>query len=200
MDLLKEMGIEENTLVLFTSDNGPTYDRLGGSDSEYFNSAGPFRGLKGSVYEGGIRVPLVAYWPGNIQPGSVTNHIGAFQDLLPTLAGIAGAALPENTDGLSFTPTLLGEKGQKNHEYLYMEFPSYGGQQMVRMGDWKGVRQNIFNDNLHIELYNLEDDIGETKDISGDHPDIVKRIEEIMKTARIPSREFPFGILDRMQL
>lgn len=196
MDLLKQLGIEENTLLIFTSDNGPTYDRLGGSDSEYFNSASPFRGLKGSVYEGGIRVPLVACWPGKIQPGSVTDHISAFQDLLPTLSSIAGEDLPGNTDGISFAPTLFGKEGQKNHEYLYMEFPSYGGQQMVRMGDWKGVRQNIFNDNLHIELYKLSEDIGEVNDISADRPDILKQIEEIMKTARVPSGEFPFAILD----
>jgi arylsulfatase len=196
MDLLEELGIKENTLVIFMSDNGPTYDRLGGSDSEFFHSAGPFRGLKGSVYEGGIRVPLVACWPGKIQPGSVTDHISAFQDLLPTLAEIAGAECPENTDGIPFTPTLFGQEGQKNHEYLYMEFPSYGGQQMVRLGDWKGVRQNILRDSLHIELYNLSEDIGEVNDISEDHQDIVKRIGEIMKTARIPSKEFPFAILD----
>jgi len=200
LDLLEELRIDENTLVIFTSDNGPTYDRLGGSDSKFFNSAGPFRGLKGSVYEGGIRVPLVACWPGKIQPGSVADHIGAFQDLLPTLAEISGADFPANIDGIPFTPTLCGKEDQKNHEYLYMEFPSYGGQQMVRLGDWKGVRQNIFRDSLHIELYNLAEDIGEVNDISEDHQDIVKRIEEIMKTARVPSREFPSGILDRMQL
>ncbi len=196
MDLLEELGIEENTLVIFTSDNGPTYDRIGGSDSEFFNSAGSFRGLKGSVYEGGIRVPLVAYWPGKIKPGSITDHIGAFQDLLPTLAGIAGADSPANTDGIPFTPALFGKEDQKKHEYLYMEFPSYGGQQMVRIGEWKGVRQNIFRDSLHTELYNLADDIGETNDLSGAYPDIVKRMEEIMKNARVPSGEFPFRILD----
>ncbi len=199
LELLEELEIEENTLVIFTSDNGPTYDRLGGSDSDFFMSARPFRGLKGSVYEGGIRVPLVACWPGKIQPGSVTDHISAFQDLLPTIAEIAGEQYPENIDGISFSPTLYGKEGQENHEYLYMEFPSYGGQQMVRMGSWKGVRQNIFKDSLQIELYNLDSDIGETNDISADHPDIVQRIEAIMKTARVPSEEFPFGILDRMQ-
>jgi arylsulfatase A len=196
MYLLEELGIEENTLAIFTSDNGPAYDRLGGSDSEFFHSAEPFRGLKGSVYEGGISVPLVACWPGKIQPGSITDHIGAFQDLLPTLAEIAGADLPANIDGIPFTPTLSGKEDQKKHEYLYMEFPSYGGQQMVRMENWKGVRQNIFSDSLHIELYNLSEDIGEVRDISGDNPDIVKRMEEIMKKARFPSDEFPLGILD----
>lgn len=196
LSLLKELEIEENTLVIFTSDNGPTYDRLGGSDSEFFRSAGPFKGLKGSVYEGGIRVPFVARWPGKIQPGATTDHIGAFQDILPTLAEISGIAIPPDIDGISFLPTLMGRKDQGHHDYLYMEFPSYGGQQMVRMGEWKGVRQNIFMDSLQIELYNLVEDIEEKNDVSGDHPEIVKRMEEIMRNARTPSDEFPFKQLD----
>ncbi|MEK6238599.1 MAG: arylsulfatase [Planctomycetales bacterium] len=132
MDLLEKLGLDENTLVMFTSDNGPTYDRLGGSDSEFFQSAASFRGLKGSLYEGGIRVPLVARWPGKIAPGSKTDHLSAFWDTAPTLAEIAGCKPPQNVDGISFAPTLLGKPGQqKPRDFLYWEFPSYGGQQAV---------------------------------------------------------------------
>ena len=196
LHLLELLDIDDNTLVIFTSDNGPTYNRLGGSDSDFFNSAGPFRGLKGSVYEGGIRVPFVARWPGKIDPGSRSEHISAFHDILSTLADIAGAKIPVHTDGISFAPTLLGRDDQIEHLYLYMEFPSYGGQQMVRVGDWKGVRQNIFKDSMQIELYNLSNDIAEENDVASEYPDIVKQIEEIMKTARTPSEVFPFVKLD----
>ena len=199
MALLKELNIENNTLIIFTSDNGPTYNRLGGSDSEFFKSAGPFRGFKGSVYEGGIRVPFVARWPGKIKPGTTNNHICAFQDILPTLSEVAGVSdkNPDDIDGISFAPTLLGKDNQEKHEYLYMEFASYGGQQMVRMGDWKGVRQNIFKDNLQIELYNLTEDIGEQNDVSEKHPEIVEQIRKILKEARTLSKEFPFKQLDK---
>ena len=198
MALLEELNIEDNTLIIFTSDNGPTYNRIGGSDSEFFESAGEFRGLKGSVYEGGIRVPFVARWPGKIKPGIINDHICAFQDILPTLSEVAGVSdnNPDDIDGISFAPTLLDNYKQEEHEYLYMEFASYGGQQMVRMGDWKAVRQNMFKDSLQIELYNLSDDIGEQNDISEQHPDIVEQIREIMKETRIPSKEFPFRQID----
>jgi arylsulfatase len=198
--LLEQLEIADQTLVIFTSDNGPTYNRLGGSDSDFFKSAGSFRGLKGSIYEGGIRVPLVARWPGKIKAGTETDHISAFQDVLPTLADLAGAEIPENTDGISFAPTLLDHAGQVQHPFLYMEFPSYGGQQMVRMGEWKGVRQNIFRDSLQIELYNLEEDISEKRNVSKEHPEIVKKIEEIMIDARVPSQEFPFRQIDSLSV
>jgi len=199
MALLEELNIEDNTLIIFTSDNGPTFNRLGGSDSEFFKSAGLFSGLKGSVYEGGIRVPFVARWPGKIKPGTTSDFICAFQDILPTHTEIAGVS-DKNTDhidGISFAPTLLGKDNQEKHEYLYMEFASYGGQQMVRMGDWKGVRHNMFKDSLLIELYNLSDDIGEQNDVSKQHPEIVEHIRKIMKEARIPSKEFPFKQIDQ---
>ncbi|MHC4253705.1 MAG: arylsulfatase, partial [Planctomycetota bacterium] len=124
MALLGELGLDDDTLVVFASDNGPTYGRLGGSDSEFFESAGGFRGLKGSVYEGGIRVPMVARWPGRIAPGAVTSHVSAFWDVMPTLSDVAGAPVPEGLDGVSFLPTLLGTEGQRAHDYLYWEFPS----------------------------------------------------------------------------
>ncbi len=201
LSLVDELGLSENTLVMFTSDNGPTYDRLGGSDSDFFDSAGPFRGLKGSLYEGGIRVPLVAKWPGKIEPGTTTDHIAAFWDVLPTLAEIVGVEAPEALDGVSFAPTLLGQLGdQGEHEFLYWEFPAYGGQQVVRMGEWKGVRQNMLRDGnpdpLRIELYNLAEDIGETTDVAANHPAVVDEIREIMQREHEPSTMFPFPPLD----
>jgi len=198
---LNELGLEENTIVIFTSDNGPTYNRLGGSDSEFFKSAGEFRGFKGSVYEGGIRVPLVIRWPGKIEAGTISGHISAFQDILPTLAEIAGAKtiIPQNIDGISFTPTIQKQGIQNNHENLYMEFPGYGGQQMVRMGKWKGVRKEMSKGNMHIELYNLEEDISEQNDISLKNPDIVEKIREIMKIEHVPSDIFPFEQIDTIK-
>lgn len=198
---LKELGLEEKTIVIFTSDNGPTFNRLGGSDSEFFKSAGEFRGFKGSVYEGGIRVPLVIRWPGKIKAGTVSDHISAFQDILPTLAEIAGAKTmtPANTDGISFVPTLQKTGTQHNHDYLYMEFPNYSGQQMVRMGKWKGVRKDMFKGNMNIELYNLEEDISEQHDISLKYPDIVERIREIMKKEHLQSDIFPFEQIDTIR-
>lgn len=200
LSLLKELGLDDNTLVFFSSDNGPTYERLGGSDSEFFESAGPFRGLKGSVYEGGIRVPMVARWPGKIKPETVSHHPCAFWDVLPTLCDIAGVRPPGQVDGISFAPTLLGNGRQKQHEYLYWEFPAYGGQQAVRLGDWKGVRQRMMGKkpNLRIELYDLKEDPGETNDVADQHPEIVTRIRRIMQTSRTVSETFPFPVLDAM--
>ena len=201
--LVGELGLAEDTLVLFTSDNGPTYDRLGGSDSEFFESAGPFRGLKGSLYEGGIRVPLVAKWPGKIPAGTTSDHQAAFWDVLPTLTGIVGAPNPEGIDGLSFVPALMGRSAeQPKHEFLYWEFAAYGGQQAVRMGDWKGVRQNMLRkdnpDPLAIELYNLAEDPGESRDVAAEHPEETAKIRAIMERERVPSELFPFPPLDAL--
>jgi arylsulfatase len=201
VDLLEELGLSENTLILFTSDNGPTYDRLGGSDSEYFRSAGPLRGFKGSLYEGGIRAPLIARWKGHIAPGAESDHISASWDILPTLAEIAGTDTPTASDGLSIAPTLLGQlRAQEVHPYLYWEFPAYGGQQAVRLGRWKGVRQNMLGkrnpDPLRIELYDLASDAPEQTDVAAEHPDVVEQVARIMREARIPSTLFPFPPLD----
>lgn len=193
MALLKELDLDENTLVMFSSDNGPTFRRLGGADSDFFESSGPFSGRKGSLLEGGIRVPLIARWPGKIQSGAVSDHVSAFWDLFPTFAELAGADIPGGLDGISMAPELLGGGTQRTHDYLYWEFVAYGGQQAVRMGDWKGLRRNIKkNGKLNTELYNLEVDPGETTNLAAKHPEIVARIEGLMKSARTPSDEFPF--------
>jgi arylsulfatase A len=186
LDLLEKLGLSENTVVMFSSDNGPTFN--GGTDSAFFQSAGPLRGLKTMLYEGGIRVPMIARWPGKIKPGSQTDHISAFWDVLPTLIDIVGSDPPEDVDGISFLPTLLGEREkQKKHEHLYWE---YNGRQAVRMGPWKAYRLGVEEP---IELYNLEEDIGEKKDLASDHPEIVAKIEEIMQTARTESELFPLN-------
>ncbi|MCP5550415.1 MAG: arylsulfatase [Akkermansiaceae bacterium] len=205
--LLAELGLDEKTAVFFTSDNGPTYDRLGGSDSDFFESAGLFRGLKGSLYEGGIRVPLVARWPGKIPPGTVTDHPSAFWDLLPTLCELTGAQTPAGIDGISYVPTLLGKpEAQKAREFLYWEFGSYGGQQAVRLGPWKGIRQNLRPPRpkgkpapevvIKTELYHLETDPAESKDVAAENPAVVEKIEAIMRDQHAPSEVFPFPALD----
>ena len=184
VDLLKELGLDENTLVFFSSDNGPTFN--GGTDSEFFKSAGPLRGLKASLYEGGIRVPMIARWPGKIKPGSESNHTSAFWDFLPTFAELLGIDPPGDIDGLSILPTLLDQpEKQKKHEYLYWE---YSRRQAMRMGDWKGIRKGI---NENIELYNLKHDIGEKNDVAKENMEIVARIEKIMKEGRTKSELFP---------
>ncbi|WP_372639248.1 arylsulfatase [Fodinibius sp.] len=188
VEKLKERGIYENTLIMFSSDNGPTTG--GGVNPEYFNSAGPFLNfknnqsrVKGHLFEGGIRVPMIATWEGVIPAGSTTDHISAFWDVLPTLSEIAGVDPPEEIDGISFLPTLMGEdSNQEKHDYLYWEFPSYGGQQAVRMNRWKGIRKDIMADgNLEIELYNLEEDIREENNVADQHPEVVDSIRTIME-------------------
>ncbi len=199
LDLLKTLGLEDDTIVLFASDNGETFD-VGGYDPDFFRGSGPFRDFKGSVYEGGIRVPLIARWPGRIRAGRTTDHVCAFQDLLPTLLDAAGAPsrVPANVDGLSFLPVLKEKPAPKAHPHLYMEFPGYGGQQSVRLGNWKAVRRGLMkNPDAPAELYDLASDIAETADVSAAHPEIVEKAREIMRAEHRPSAEFPFPALDR---
>lgn len=198
--LLKELGLEENTVVFFSSDNGTTHLRKE-VDYEFFRSVGPLRGLKGSLYEGGIRIPMIVRWPGHIPAGTTSDHIGAFWDVMPTVAELTGTNTPEGIDGISFVPTLLGHpERQKQHEFLYWEFPAYGGQQAVRMGRWKAVRQKMLRKNnpdpLKIELYDLQTDVGESRDVAAEHPDIVRRAAELMKREHTPSTVFPFPPID----
>ncbi len=205
MELIKELGLDERTLVFFSSDNGPTFDRLGGSDSDFFKSAGIFSGRKGSLREGGIRVPLVARWPGKIPAGTVTEHVSAFWDVLPTLCEIVGIEPPAGIDGISFAPTLLGRGEQERHEHLYWEFPAYGGQQAVRLGDWKGLRQGLMprrgkkgrrEPDMTIALFNLATDPSESNDVASTHPVVLARMRAVMESARTPSEAFPFPALD----
>ena len=192
IDKIHELGIAENTLILFTSDNGPHLE--GGADPDYFNSNGPLRGYKRDLYEGGIRVPMIAYWPSKIQPGSTTDHPSAFWDFFPTAIEIAG--LNKNwadIDGISFLPTLTG-KEQKAHPYLYWEFLKKGGRQAVRMDQWKAVRLNMSNNpDAPIELYRLTDDIGEENNIAEQYPEMVKIMDSLMSNAHEYSEIFPFA-------
>jgi len=193
LDKLKQLGLDRKTLVMFTSDNGPHGE--GGANPKYFNSNGGLRGMKRDLYEGGIRVPMIARWPGRIKAGSGSEHISAFWDVMPTLAEIAGAEAPSNIDGISFVPTLLGRKGkQKEHDYLYWEFHERGGKQAVRKGKWKAIRLQVKRDpNGPIELYDLKKDPREKNNIASEHPDIVDKMAQVMKEAHVDSDVFVFG-------
>jgi len=190
--LLKELGIYQNTIIFFTSDNGGqghAWKRM----TDFFDGNAPLRGYKGEFYEGGIRVPMIAHWPGRIEAGSATDHICAFWDVMPTLADIAGVKPPEEIDGISFVPTLLDKSEQKEHEYLYWEMKqirrgkNVGLMQAVRMGDWKAVKPGP---NKPFELYNLKEDIGETNNVADEHPEVMKKIDQYLKTARTPARNY----------
>jgi arylsulfatase A-like enzyme len=178
---LKDLGIYEKTLIVFTSDNGPTYN--GGTDSPWFDSGGPFRSEegygKGNVNEGGIRVPMIISWPGRIKPASVSDHVSAFWDVLPTFCEITGIKPPEDIDGISFLRELEGKK-QKKHEYLYWEFPESGGQQAVITGNYKARRKNMHSGNTWFELFDLKTDRGETEDIASSHPEIIQKVQKII--------------------
>lgn len=185
MQKLKDLRIENNTLVMFTSDNGP--HKEGGVDPKFFQSAGPLRGSKRDLYEGGIRVPFIAHWPGKIKPG-VSELPVAFWDVMPTAAEIAGTNAPATVDGISFLPTLLGQTQTNQHAFFYWECYERGFQQAVRMGEWKAVRPGV---GKPLELYNLKTDLGEKKNVAEDNPKVVGQIEEYLKTARTDSGQWP---------
>jgi arylsulfatase A-like enzyme len=190
---LEMQGMADNTLVIFSSDNGPTFAPQ--VDTELFNSAGPFRGLKASVYEGGIRVPMIARWPGVIAPGSESDHISAFWDLMPTLAQITGTAIAEDIDGISFLPTLRGSEEQQSHQSLYWEYHSKGGMQAVLFRaaphsplEWKAVRTDASrNPGGQLQLFNLNTDPGEAVDVAGQHPELVTLAQSIIEQQRVDS-------------
>lgn len=192
MDELKRLGIDQNTLVIFSSDNGT--HREGGNQPELLNSSGPLRGVKRSLYEGGMRVPTLAWMPGSVPAGRTSDHISAFWDIMPTLADLTHTKLPVNTDGISMLPTLLDVKKQKNHPYLYWEFHEDGGRQAVRAGDWKAVREKMASGNPTFELYNLKNDLAEKKNLANKNPKIVRKMKKIMESARTDSELFNFGI------
>ncbi|MCK0156150.1 arylsulfatase [Cellulophaga sp. F20128] len=184
---LEELGLTDNTIIVFTSDNGP--HKEGGADPDYFESNGPLRGYKRDLYEGGIRVPMIVKWPGQIAANTRTDHISAFWDVFPTFSDIAGIEIPKDLDGISFLPTLIKTDAvQINHDYLYWEFYEGGGRRAVRKGDWKAVKYNLKkNPNAPIQLYNLNEDLGETTDVAGQHPDIIAEMETIFQEASVPS-------------
>lgn len=187
---IEELGLADNTIIFFTSDNGA--HREGGADPDFFQSSGPFRGYKRDLYEGGIRVPLIASWPNTIPAGSTSGHVAAFWDLLPTFAAIAGAPAPAATDGISFLPTLQHAGPQPAHEYLYWEFHEAGGRQAVRAGNWKLVKQGVKQPGQHsVELYDLASDPSEQHDLAAKHPEVVSQLLQYIEEAHVPSDIFP---------
>jgi len=183
---LQEYRQDSNTLILFTSDNGPHSE--GGVDAQFHNSSGPLRGIKRDLYEGGIRVPMLARWPGKVPAGHVSDEPWAMWDLLPTLSELARIKPPQNIDGLSYLPTLLGQEQTNRHEFLYWEFHERGFQQAVRMGDWKAVRPQL---GAPLELFQLSSDPGETNNVAAANPKVIARIEDYLKTARTDSPAWP---------
>ena len=195
VDLLAELGLEKETLVVFSSDSGGPAGGAG-MDGAFFETNGLLRGHKGSLFEGGIRTPFIARWPGRIKPGTTSDLPAAFYDLLPTFSAVAGAEVPKDADGVSLLPTLLGQGGQQKHDFLYWEFPAGGGWQAVRVGSWKGLRQNLAQKKSEIQLYDLSKDPGEREDVASKHPDVVGRIAGLMKEQHAPSELFPLPGID----
>lgn len=192
LDELDALGLAEDTVVMFSSDNGPTFN--GGTDSTFFESTAGLRGLKCSVYEGGLRVPFLVRWPGHVAPGATSALVSGFQDVLPTLAELCGAdASGLELDGLSLAPTLLGSGVQEQHAHLYFE---YAGQQALRAGRWKAVRRGLRRGDLTLELYDLELDPRESTDVATDHPEVVQRLAELLASEHEPSQVFPLPTVD----
>lgn len=189
---LKRLGIDDNTIVIFTSDNGP--HREGGANPDYFQSYGPYRGCKRDLYEGGIRMPFIIRWPGQVKAGTDNNTVMAFWDMVPTFAEMLNYRRSVTTDGLSMLPTILG-RNQENHEYLYWEFHEQGGKQAIRYGNWKGIKLNVGNkDKTRLELYDLSTDVHEDHNLASQYPEIANMIEALMQRARTDSKLFNFGI------
>ncbi len=184
LDMLKQHGIDDRTIVFFTSDNGP-HDE-GGHDPRFFQSSGPLRGIKRALYEGGIRVPMIARWPGKIEAGSESDQVSYLGDVFATTAELAGTQTPSGLDSISLLPTLLGEpRRQKSHPYLYWEFYEYGSAQAVREGRWKAIRKPMFTGNM--ALYDLSKDLGEQKNLAAQHPEVIARMKRHFDEAHVPS-------------
>lgn len=192
---LEALDLARETIVLFTSDNGP--HREGGNDPHFFRSGGPLRGMKRDLYEGGIRVPLIVRWPGRTIPGTTTDHISYFGDVLATTADVAKAPLPPDHDGISFLPAILGNReAQKAHDFLYWEFYEGATSQAVRMRNWKAVRSPMFSGTT--ELYDLATDVGESRDVAAAHPEILARMTALMEQAHVPSARWRVQPAGRM--
>jgi arylsulfatase len=194
LELLSKLGLDENTIVFFSSDNG-SIDVVGGHDLAFFQANGPLRGQKGTLYEGGIRVPFIARWPGRIKPGTVNDSPIMFSDVLPTLCELAKVPAPKGIDGVSVAPALL-EGTPVTREFIYWEYPSGGGHQAVRMGNWKGIRTDLQKGPAPTQLYDLATDVGETKNVAAANPEIVAKIEKIMADNHRRSELFPIKGLD----
>ncbi|MAT16500.1 MAG: N-acetylgalactosamine-6-sulfatase [Planctomyces sp.] len=187
MQRLEELGIDDNTIIFFTSDNGP--HKEGGRNPDFFDSNGPLRGIKRALYDGGIRVPMLVRWPGKIEAGSKSDYIGYFADFLPTAAELAGVTAPSDIDGLSFVPTLMGNADdQPEHEYLYWEFYEQGSRQAVRFGDYKAIVEPMYSDN--IEIYNVTKNISEEENLARERPDLIKQARSYIKEAHTPSPDW----------
>ncbi|MDO8538894.1 MAG: arylsulfatase [Opitutaceae bacterium] len=203
--MVDEFGLREKTIVVFTSDNGPLWERFGGTDSAFFNSTGGLRGQKGGYYEAGVRVPCIVRWTGRVRAGSVNDRVTGFEDWLPTFLELIGAkdVTPKGIDGISFAPTLLGQK-QPERPFLYRESQAYGGQQYLRVGNWKAFRTNLNPPGARgksvpvppIELYDLASDPKEARNVAAEHPDIVAKMERIMKEQHLPSKLWVIPALD----
>lgn len=189
-DLLKELGLDENTIVFFSSDNGPSAEALHSVD--FFDSNGGFRGVKRELYEGAIRVPMLARWPGHVPAGIISDQPWAFWDVMPTLAELSGLPCPASTDGISMAPTLAGKEQARSHEYLYWDYAHTRGTftQALRAGTWKGIRTGL---GAPLALYDLASDPGETNDVAAGHSDIVARIEAYLAEAYVPSPDYPIA-------
>ena len=191
MELLEELGLEDHTIVMFSSDNGPHAE--GGADPSYFGSSGPLTGIKRDFYEGGIRVPFIVRWPGVVEPGSESDHVSGFQDMLPTFSDLVGVETGQPVDGISMLPLLTGKGKQDKHEYLYWEFHEQQGKQAIRQGKWKAVKLKVGSGpDTPVELYDLTADISESNDVASEHPDKVEQMKQLFREARTPSEQFRF--------
>lgn len=187
LEQLQKLGLAENTLVIFTSDNGPHNESK--HDYRRFNPSGPYTGLKRSLTDGGIRIPFIAWWPGKVKAGTDSAHVSYFPDWMPTAAELAGVSAPRNTDGLSLVPTLLGKPGQQKHEFLYWEFHEQGFKQAaLYQGRWKGIRSGAAD--AAIQLFDLQNDIAEHTNVAAQYPDVAEKISAYLKTARTPLPEW----------
>ena len=191
MDKIEALGLAQNTLIIFSSDNGPHLE--GGADPDYFDSNGPLRGYKRDLYEGGIRVPMIAAWQGTIQPGTTSDHISAFWDFYPTICEVAGIKNTPALDGISYLNALKNGNQAKQHNYLYWEFHEKGGRIAIRKGNWKAVKYDVKkHPKAPFELYDLSSDIGEMNNVASEHPTILKNMEELLQSSRTESEVFSF--------